>query len=626
VFGPPLPQDQRPSLALQRAALRHLAVSAVSLWGFGEGRPLATGGGGLTDTLIDQLEGDRPYSVFTRDERDLLAEALDRRLVAGQRDLEHQRWLDENRPYAGARHLDDIRAEFEDALAAELQQLHRQPPPDAMAPNQDPQHALMVAAMRVVTSALRRPARVITAAVAHDGTSVEHIVAPLAGLDEQYSVRHLLAAPRAFDAAAFRAAFPTAETFVRARTEPEEAVLSLGEILGPEENRTIAPDAYVLIDHEGGSPITRADIAEGLATLLSNDALTWVSTGRRLPTGHEHATASQFPFIVIEPRVLHALGIPATPYEPPLQSLGQLLLNSAHGKILERELTSPLQPVEASPVTGRRMHATQVVNRQDQVCHFAPVRKLSAMGAIGPASVPYMDEALHSLVRQEPSAKVEACFQFDGSHKDALQLGVVDRITALAHERPDFEIRFGCNGRRLGAALTRNNILKMMTGDAMTTFDLDDMAADDAFDRIVVGFNQNPNVAYIMGRSRLWRPDSDGVHRIPAGIRRASTAGRVGVSAYLVPAGDLPPLGTDELDDPVFALRLDVALSLGGWAALRVNSDYALAERVAATFDGLAITNTLRLHREHDGQITHGDVSVAASEGWGRAARDVIGF
>jgi hypothetical protein len=181
----------------------------------------------------------------------------------------------------------------------------------------------------------------------------------------------------------------------------------------------------------------------------------------------------------------------------------------------------------------------------------------------------------------------------------------------------DERVEAAANGRRLGAAATRNLALARVDEPFVQNVDDDDLLLPGALAAGIEALETEPDAAFAFGRTVHLEPDGRRTH--PWRDRVAFPAGRI--EAGVVPSFRLEH-GWDGMPMSPVIWRRAHLVAIGGWPALPALYDPAAVTAAAELWPVVYVDADLQLYRVHEGQTTRTawfDASREADERFVRA-------
>jgi hypothetical protein len=218
------------------------------------------------------------------------------------------------------------------------------------------------------------------------------------------------------------------------------------------------------------------------------------------------------------------------------------------------------------------------------------VPRLSVVTPVDPGRAEHLPDAARSLAAQAvPSGwDLEWCIQIDGADASGLP-------QLPADVAPSIE----ANGRRYGAAITRNLALARCTGEWVAPLDADDALAPGGLAACFAALDRWPEARWVAGPYRDLLPDGELVDFPLACDEGWVEPGTFGWD------GDWPWVGAGGL------LHADVLRAVGGWAAIPRSEDLAPWCVIVACYGGIYLHTVLGHYRKWPGQSSASDDMAA---------------
>jgi glycosyltransferase involved in cell wall biosynthesis len=195
---------------------------------------------------------------------------------------------------------------------------------------------------------------------------------------------------------------------------------------------------------------------------------------------------------------------------------------------------------------------------------------------------------LHESIRAQHGPAWRWAVQLDGEDV-ALPAEIVE----------DERVEVAANGRRLGAAATRNLALARVDEPFVQNVDHDDLLLPGALAAGVEALEAEPDAALAFGRT---------VHLEPDGRRTHPWRDRVAFPVGRIEAGAIPSFwlehGRDGMPMSPVIWRRDRLVAIGGWPALPALYDPAAVMAAAELWPAVHVDADVQLYRLHDEQTT----------------------
>ena len=200
----------------------------------------------------------------------------------------------------------------------------------------------------------------------------------------------------------------------------------------------------------------------------------------------------------------------------------------------------------------------------------------------------FLLDALRSLHAQEET-DWEWVIQLDGEHPPPMPAALLSERRASVQ----------ANGRLLGSGATRNRALVRTRAPLVQNLDADDQLLPGALAAARTALEGDAELAFAFGRTVELHPD---------GSQRGAWREQIPFAPGRIEAGAIAAhwlkTGSDPLPLSPLAYRRRLLFAYGGWAALSVMEDTALALALSVRHPCLYIDRDTQLYRVHPGQVT----------------------